>query len=87
MRSLPTVTDAIVWRLHGHGRDFLAAGVETALSRAKLEESLAARLSAWKMPKCYFIATELPRTIRGKLDMTAMQKQIEETFKNGRTEG
>jgi len=35
---------------------------------------LAARLPAWKLPKTWFLARELPRTARGKLDLTAMKQ-------------
>jgi acyl-CoA synthetase (AMP-forming)/AMP-acid ligase II len=78
LRALPAVTDAVVWRCHHEGRDFLAAGVETVLSRAKLEQALAANLPAWKLPKHYFIAAELPRTARGKLDLGALRKRTGE---------
>jgi acyl-coenzyme A synthetase/AMP-(fatty) acid ligase len=75
LRALPGVTDAIVWLRQSHGRDILAAGVETSHSRAELERALAARLPAWKLPKAWFIARELPRTSRGKIDL-AMLKQL-----------
>jgi acyl-coenzyme A synthetase/AMP-(fatty) acid ligase len=78
LRSLPVVTDAAVWIQQRQGRNFLAAGVETALSQAKIEGALAARLPAWKMPKCYFVAKKLPRTARGKLDLSALRKQMRE---------
>jgi len=83
LRSVPAVTDAAVWMQQGRDRDFLAAGVETTLTRAKLEETLGARLSAWKMPKCYFIAKELPRTARGKLDLAALRRLLEAVRKVG----
>jgi acyl-coenzyme A synthetase/AMP-(fatty) acid ligase len=74
LRALPGVTDAAVWLWQSEGRDFLAAGVETAHSRAEIERALAARLPAWKMPKTYIVARELPRTARGKLDLAAMRR-------------
>jgi acyl-CoA synthetase (AMP-forming)/AMP-acid ligase II len=77
LRSLPGVTDAGVWMHHRQGRDVLAAGVETTLSQKKLEQVLALRLPSWKMPKSYFIARELPRTARGKLDLAALRAQID----------
>ena len=73
IRSLPGITDVVVWKQHSQGRDFLAAGVETTLGRRELEEALATRLPAWKLPKSYVIARELPRTTRGKLDLTAIK--------------
>jgi len=75
LRALPGVTDAAVWLWQGEGRDLLAAGVETAHSRAELERALAARLPAWKLPKAWFIDRELPRTPRGKLDLAALKKE------------
>jgi len=75
LRALPGVTDAAVWLWQSEGRDLLAAGVETAHSRAELEQALAARLPAWKLPKAYVIARELPRTARGKLDLAALKRE------------
>jgi acyl-coenzyme A synthetase/AMP-(fatty) acid ligase len=74
LRALPGVTDAAVWLWQSQGRDLLAAGVETAHSHAELERALAARLPAWKLPKTWFIARELPRTARGKLDLSALTR-------------
>jgi acyl-coenzyme A synthetase/AMP-(fatty) acid ligase len=76
LRSLAGVTDAAVWLAHSHGRDLLAAGVETTLSRSELERALISRLPAWKCPKAYIIAADLPRNARGKLDQAALQKQL-----------
>ena len=42
---------------------------------AELEQALAARLPAWKLPKAYVIARELPRTARGKLDLAALKRE------------
>lgn len=74
LRALPGVTDAVVWLGQSHGRDLLAAGVETTHSRAEIERALAARLPAWKLPKAYIIASELPRTARGKLDLAVLKR-------------
>ena len=76
LRALPGVTDANVWLWQKEGRDLLAAAVETAQSHAEIERALAARLPAWKLPKTYFIARELPRTARGKLDLVALQREV-----------
>jgi len=72
LRSLPGVTDAAVWLGRSQGRDLLAAAVETVHSRAEIEHALAVRLPAWKLPKAWFIARDLPRTARGKLDRAAL---------------
>lgn len=77
LRSLPGVTDAAVWLAQSHGRDLLAAAVETIRNRADLEQALARSLPAWKWPKAYWIAPELPRTARGKLDHAALRRKIE----------
>jgi acyl-coenzyme A synthetase/AMP-(fatty) acid ligase len=74
LRSLPGVTDAIVWLDHSEGRDLLVAGVETTQSRAEVERALAAKLPAWKLPKAYFVSRELPRTSRGKLDLIKLRQ-------------
>jgi acyl-coenzyme A synthetase/AMP-(fatty) acid ligase len=76
LRSLAGVIDATVWLAHGNGRDILAAAVETVHTRADLERALAAQLPAWKWPKSYLIAHELPRTARGKLDLAAIRSRV-----------
>lgn len=73
LRALPGVSDAHVWIEHRQGRDLLAAAVETRLTREKIEHALAAKLSAWKMPKHLVVAVELPRTARGKLDVARLR--------------
>jgi acyl-coenzyme A synthetase/AMP-(fatty) acid ligase len=75
LRALPGVTDAAVWSWQSEGRDLLAAGVETAHTRAEIERALAAHLPSWKLPKVWFIARELPRTARGKLDFAALKRK------------
>jgi acyl-CoA synthetase (AMP-forming)/AMP-acid ligase II len=74
LRALPGVTDAEVWLEHRQGRDLLAAAVETSLARAKIEHALAGKLPAWKWPRVYFLAAQLPRTVRGKLDRASLKK-------------
>jgi acyl-CoA synthetase (AMP-forming)/AMP-acid ligase II len=77
LRSLPAVSDASVWRAHSEGRDLLVAAVETTCTRAAIEQALADRLPAWKWPKAYWIARELPRTPRGKLDQAALRRRLD----------
>jgi acyl-coenzyme A synthetase/AMP-(fatty) acid ligase len=73
LRALPGVSDAHVWLEHRQGRDSLAAAVETRLARATIEHALAANLPAWKMPRHFLVAPELPRTARGKLDVVRLK--------------
>jgi long-chain acyl-CoA synthetase len=77
LRSVPAVTDVAVWTSLEKGRDVLAAAVETGLSRSEIEQALAERLPAWKLPRKYFLAEELPRTSRGKLDAKALRKRVD----------
>ena len=77
LRTLPGVTDASVWLEKAQGRDLIAAGIETTHSRAEIERLLAVHLPAWKLPKTYVIARELPRTLRGKLDLAALRVLIQ----------
>jgi acyl-coenzyme A synthetase/AMP-(fatty) acid ligase len=77
LRALPGITDAHVWSWQSEGRDFLAAGVETTRTRAEIEKALVAKLPAWKLPKTYVIASELPRTNRGKLDLAALKRKAQ----------
>jgi acyl-coenzyme A synthetase/AMP-(fatty) acid ligase len=76
LRALPGVTDAAVWLAQSQGRDLLVAGVETLRSRAEIEQALLAKLPAWKLPKDYYIAHELLRTSRGKLDLGALRQKL-----------
>jgi acyl-coenzyme A synthetase/AMP-(fatty) acid ligase len=76
LRSIPGVSDALVWLEQRGGCDLLAAAAETRHSRAKLEHALAEKLPAWKMPKRYVLAPHLPRTARGKLDVARL-KQVQ----------
>jgi acyl-coenzyme A synthetase/AMP-(fatty) acid ligase len=76
LRSLPGVTDVAVWLTQREGRDLLAAGVETDLGQSELERALTRHLPAWKHPRFYLIARELPRTARGKLDHAALRGKL-----------
>ena len=73
LRALPGVTDVAVWLGRSEGRDLLAAAVETTHSRVEIEKALATHLPAWKLPKTYVIARELPRNARGKLNLAALR--------------
>jgi long-chain acyl-CoA synthetase len=76
LRSLPGVTDAQVWLWQGTDRDVLAAAVETAKPRAEIEQALAARFPAWKLPRAYVVTAEFPRTPRGKVDAIALRQKL-----------
>lgn len=77
LRIMPSVSDVGVWVLRGNGRDYLAAAVETKLSQAEIDHYLASCLPSWKIPKLYFIAPELPRSVRGKLDSALLRQKFE----------
>ena len=74
LRTLPGVTDASVWLRTAHDHDILAAAVETSWSRPEIEKALACHLPAWKLPRYYIVAAELPRNPRGKLDLAVLRK-------------
>ena len=74
LRGLPGVTDASVWLAQSQGRDVLVAAVETTHARRRIEEALAARLPAWKLPKGYLVLREFPRTGRGKVDFGTLKR-------------
>lgn len=76
LRGVPGITEAIVWVVSQSERSFLQAAVETHLSLGEVQKALSIRLPEWKFPKRYFITTELPRTARGKVDMTALRKEM-----------
>ena len=77
LRELPGVTDAAVWLSARDGRDHLSAAVETRQTRSKIERALATRLPAWKLPRSFVIARELPRNGRGKLDLALLRREGE----------
>ena len=75
LRGLDGVTDAWVGvgsRVSGGG-DFLLAAVETARSRAEVQRALAERVPAWQVPRQWWVARQLPRTVRGKLDRQELE--------------
>ena len=75
LRSVTGVSDAWVTVLQdARGNDYLAAAVETG--RREVESDLRRKLAAWQFPKRYFLARELPRTDRGKLDTAALRQAL-----------
>ena len=75
LRSVTGVSDAWVTVLQdARGNDYLAAAVETG--RREVESGLRRKLAAWQFPKRYFLARELPRTDRGKLDTAALRQAL-----------
>ena len=75
LRGLDGVTDAWVGvgsRTTGGG-DFLLAAVETARSRAEVQRALAERVPGWQVPRQWWVAPQLPRTARGKLDRQELE--------------
>ncbi len=75
LRGLDGVTDAWVGvgsRASGGG-DFLLAAVETARTRAEVQHALAERVPAWQIPRQWWVAPQLPRTVRGKLDRQELE--------------
>ncbi|MCE0497088.1 MAG: acyl--CoA ligase [Methylacidiphilales bacterium] len=77
LRTVPGVSDAVVWVAAHAERAFLQAAVETRLPLADVQRALAARLPEWMLPKRYALMPELPRTGRGKADMAALRRKIE----------
>jgi acyl-CoA synthetase (AMP-forming)/AMP-acid ligase II len=82
LRAIAGVSDAHVWIEHRQGRDSLAAAVEARLARGAIEHALAAKLPAWKMPKYFVIAPELPRTARGKPDVARLKERVHGAERN-----
>jgi acyl-coenzyme A synthetase/AMP-(fatty) acid ligase len=76
LRAMNGVSDALVLVDKSGERDILHAAVETQLSAAEIQRSLAVKLPEWKLPKRYLIKPELPRTARGKIDVVALQKDL-----------
>ncbi len=74
LRGLDGVTDAWVGvGSRAAGGDFLLAAVETARSRAEVQRALAERVPAWQVPRQWWVAPQLPRTVRGKLDRRELE--------------
>jgi len=77
LRSITGVSDVIVWEDNHSQRTVLQAGVETALPLKKIQQALATRIPEWKWPKHYVLTPELPRSERGKIDLTALRKKLQ----------
>ena len=73
LAALPGVAEAWVGVFETGGRDFLAAAVETAESQNSLAAALAAQCPPWQLPRAWFVARQLPRNARGKLDAAALR--------------
>ncbi len=74
LRGLDGVTDAWVGvgsRATGGG-DFLLAAVQQALAE---------RVPAWQVPRQWWVAPELPRTVRGKLDRQIIESRCAHSVK------
>lgn len=77
LHHLPQVREALVWVCQSKGRDVLAAAVETSLAEKDLQSLVGEKLSPWKMPKLWYVRTELPRTSRGKLDRAQIHASLQ----------
>jgi acyl-CoA synthetase (AMP-forming)/AMP-acid ligase II len=80
LRSVGGVSDAWVEVMKdARGNDFLAAAIESSRTQHELETELRRRVALWQLPKRYFVAGALPRTVRGKLDTVALRARLEPT--------
>ncbi len=78
LRAMKGVADAwVTVKQDARGRDYLASAVETKRSRQEIEKTLGACLPTWKLPRQYLVIPRLPRTIRGKLDVTEVRAMLE----------
>lgn len=77
LRELRGITDVWVTVLNDkRGNNYLAAAVETARTRADIEQELLKTLPAWKLPKTWLIAPALFRSDRGKLHTTELRARL-----------
>jgi acyl-coenzyme A synthetase/AMP-(fatty) acid ligase len=77
LRSVVGVSDVIVWEGKDLQRSFLQAAVETELALKEIQDALSARLPDWKLPKHYLLTVELPRSERGKIDLSALRRDLQ----------
>lgn len=78
LMAIPGVSAAWVTVLEIASRDFLAAAVESARAPAEIFAALEKRLPKWKCPRQIVVSSRLPRTIRGKLDVVALRKLLDQ---------
>ncbi len=81
LRSVEGVSDAWVGvqaRGGAGGEAFLTAAVETTRSRDEVLHALADRLPAWQIPRRLWVAGQLPRTERGKLNRAELERATRE---------
>lgn len=76
LRGLDQVTDAWVGIGARPGGDYLLAAVESSRPREHLLAELGQRLPTWQIPRRLWVATNLPRTARGKLDRAQLQARF-----------
>jgi len=75
LRTLTGVSDALAWVEKKSDREILHVAVETRLSLIEVQRGLAIKLPEWKHPKHYLLKHELPRSARGKIDVSALRKE------------
>ena len=75
LRALTGISDALAWVEKSGEREILHVAVETRLALIVVQNGLAAKLPEWKLPKHYLLKRELPRTARGKIDVSALRKE------------
>lgn len=81
LRAMPGVSDALAWSEKNADREILHVAVETRLVLPDIQRGLSARLPDWKLPKHYLLKPELPRTARGKIDVSALRKEWAQRIK------
>ena len=57
-------------------RQGIAAAVESIKSEKIIRQQLSEKLSGWKLPKTIYVAKQLPRTSRGKLDLISLRQKL-----------
>jgi acyl-CoA synthetase (AMP-forming)/AMP-acid ligase II len=70
LRGLDGVSEAHVLKWKNGHREGLAAAVESRRTVRELSAALCLALPPWKIPRHWVVRAQLPRTDRGKLDVS-----------------
>ena len=78
LRSIPGTTEVwvTIFQDKQKQRQGIAAAVESIKSEKIIRQQLSEKLSGWKLPKTIYVAKQLPRTSRGKLDLISLRQKL-----------
>lgn len=77
LRSIPGTTEVWATIFHEKQRQGIAVAVESSKGEKIVRQKLGEKLAPWKFPKIIYVAKQLPKTPRGKLDLIKLRQKLE----------